>query len=118
MLFDHLPKEGVEKSVSLAGVDGRAEDRCGDFVADDIGSGCDLILAISVMLFAKGRMGPLLKKCYDTLNPGGVLLVVSEEIKPDHTGPWDMVLGYLPYTHGRAEKRGRRRSPCGRFYRV
>lgn len=97
VLFDRFPKEVVEESVSLAGLDGRAEVRCGDFMADDIGSGYDLILAISVMLFAKGRMEPLLKKCYDALNPGGVLLVVGEGIKPDHTGPWDMVLGYLPY---------------------
>lgn len=42
-------------------------------------------------------MEELLKKCYDALNPGGVLLVISEAILPDHTGPWDMVMGYLPY---------------------
>lgn len=49
------------------------------------------------MLFAKGRMDALLKKCYDALKPGGVMLVISEGIAPDHTGPWDMTLGYLPY---------------------
>ena len=97
VLFDRFPPAVVEESISLMGLAGRAEVMCGDFMADSIGGGYDLILALNVMLFAKSRMEDLLKKCYDALNPGGVLLVVSEAILPDHTGPWDMVMGYLPY---------------------
>lgn len=97
VLFDRFPQTVVQESISLAGLEGRAESACGDFLSDSIGSGYDLIMAISVMLFAKGRMEKLLKKCYDALNPGGVLLVVGEAIAPDHTDPWDMVMGYLPY---------------------
>lgn len=97
VLFDRFPPAVVEESVSLAGLTGRAEVMCGDFMADSIGSGYDLILAISVMLFAKGHMEELLQKCYDALNPGGVFVTINEAILPDHTGPWDMVMGYLPY---------------------
>ena len=49
------------------------------------------------MLFAKGDMASLMKKFFDALNPGGVLLVVSEGIAEDLSGPWDMMTGYLPY---------------------
>ena len=97
VLFDRFPPAVVEESISLMGLTGRTEVMCGNFIADSIGEGYDLILALNVMLFAKGRMEELLKKCYDALNPGGVLLVISEAILPDHTGPWDMVMGYLPY---------------------
>lgn len=97
VLFDQIPPSLIEASVAEAGLTGRAEVKNGNFLTDDLGGGYDLILAIGVMLFAKGQMEPLLKKCYDALNPGGVLLVVGEGIAPDQTGPWDMVMGYLPY---------------------
>lgn len=38
-----------------------------------------------------------MKKSRDAPNPGRVLLVISEGIAPDLSGPWDMVTGYLPY---------------------
>lgn len=97
VLFDRLPAGLIEESVELCGLRGRAQAVSGDFLTDDIGSGYDLILASGIMLFAKGRMEELLKKFYDALNPGGVVLVIGEGIAKDHTGPWDMVLGYLPY---------------------
>ena len=97
VLFDQLPPALIQESVDQAGMNGRIEVKNGNFLTDDLGGGYDLILAIGVMLFAKGQMEPLLKKCYDALNPNGVLLVVGEGIEPDQTGPWDMVLGYLPY---------------------
>ncbi len=97
VLFDLIMPDLIEQSVKDAGLEGRAAVKIGDFMTDELGSGYDLILAIGVMLFAKGNMEQLLKKCCLALNPGGVLLVVGEGISPDHTGPWDMVLGYLPY---------------------
>lgn len=101
VLFDQLPKPLIQESVDCAGLTDRVEVISGNFMSDDIGSGYDLILAVSIMLFAKGNMEALLKKFYDALNPGGVLLVISEGIAQDKTGPWDMVLGYLPYyLHG------------------
>ena len=98
VLFDQPPMQGlIEQSLAETGMAGRATIKTGDFMADDIGSGYDLILAINVTCFAKGRMEALMKKFYDALNPGGVLLCVSEGIQRDFSGPWDMVLGYLPY---------------------
>ena len=42
-------------------------------------------------------MEALLQKFYDALNPGGVLILISEGIDMENPGPWDMIMGYLPY---------------------
>ncbi|MDD3415019.1 MAG: class I SAM-dependent methyltransferase [Lachnospiraceae bacterium] len=95
--IDLMPSEIVMESAEQMGLSDRVKVMNGNFLTDDIGGGYDLILAVSVALFAKGNMNAFLKKCYDALNPGGVMLVISEGIEMDHTGPWDMVMGYLPY---------------------
>lgn len=97
VLFDQIPPNLIQESVEMAGLSHRIEVKNGNFLTDDLGQEYDLILAISVLLFAKGQMEPLMKKFYDALNSGGVLLVVTEGIAPDQTAPWDMVLGYMPY---------------------
>ncbi len=74
------------------GLTDRAEVITGDFLKDDIGSGYDLIIGISIMLFAKGNMEMLLKKFYDALNPGGVVLLISEGIDLENPSPQDIVV--------------------------
>lgn len=37
-----------------------------------------------------------MKKLYDVLKVGGVVLYVNEGIAPDYSEPWDMIIGYLP----------------------
>ncbi len=97
VLFDMLPAQLLEESIEMTCMKGRAKAVSGYFMKDDLGEGYDLILAVSVMLFAKGNMEHLMKKFYEALNPDGVLVVISEGLEPDITGPWDMVMGYLPY---------------------
>lgn len=97
VLLDQIPSQIIQPSVDAAGLGERVKVMQGNFLTNDLGSGYDLILAVSVMLFAKGGMEPLMKKFFDALNPGGVLLVVSEGIAEDLSGPWDMMTGYLPY---------------------
>ena len=97
VLLDQIPSQIIQSSVDAAGLGERVEIMQGNFLTDDLGGGYDLILAVSVMLFAKGDMASLMKKFFDALNPGGVLLVVSEGIAEDLSGPWDMMTGYLPY---------------------
>lgn len=97
VLPDQVPSSIVQESVDRLGLTDRAQVVQANFLTDSIGAGYDLILAVSVMLFAKGNMEALMKKFYDALNPGGVLLVVSEGVAPDLSAPWDMVTGYLPY---------------------
>ncbi len=98
VLFDKPPLcPVIEGSIAQMGLMDRARAQGGDFLTDDLGSGYDLILAVSVMLFAKGDLPAFLKKLYDALAPSGVAVSVGEGVSPDFSGPWDMVMGYLPY---------------------
>ncbi len=98
VLFDMPPLcPLIDESIRQMGLMGRAKSQGGNFLIDDLGSDYDLILAVSVMLFAKADMPAFLKKLYQSLVPGGIVVCVGEGIHPDFSGPWDMVMGYLPY---------------------
>ncbi len=87
----------IDESIRQAGLAGRVQSKGGNFLTDDLGSGYDLILAVSVMLFAKENLPSFLKKLCDALAPGGIVVCVGEGIKQDFSEPWDMVMGYLSY---------------------
>ncbi|MBR2782951.1 MAG: class I SAM-dependent methyltransferase [Firmicutes bacterium] len=98
VLFDMPPFVPlIQESAEQAGLAGRAEAAGGNFLTDDLGKDFDLILAVSVMLFAKQELPAFLKKLHDALAPGGVVVCVGEGIQPDLSAPWDMIMGYLPY---------------------
>ena len=97
VFFDRFPANIIMESAKMCGLENRSEVITGDFFADDIGSGYDLIIGISMMLFAKGNIEALLLKFHDALNPGGVVLLINEGIDLNDPSPWDMYLGYLPY---------------------
>ena len=75
----------------------RAKALCGDFLKDDIGSGYDLIICSSIMLFAAMGGPEFFAKLKAALNPGGVVLCLNEGIEADYSDPWEMVLGYMTY---------------------
>ncbi len=87
----------IRESAEQMGLSDRAEAMGGNFLTDDLGKDYDLILAVSIMLFAKQDMNAFLKKLHDALAPGGAVICVGEGIQPDLSAPWDMIMGYLPY---------------------
>lgn len=98
VLFDMPPLVPlIRESAEQMGLADHAEAVGGNFLTDDLGNDYDLILAVSIMLFAKQDMNAFLKKLYDALAPGGVVVCVGEGIQPDLFAPWDMIMGYLPY---------------------
>ena len=98
VLYDRPPMQSlIQESIQMADLETRAQVMTGDFMSDDIGSGYDLILAVGVLGFAKSDMDGLMKKLYKALNHGGILISFSEGIQRDFSGPWEMVLGWLPY---------------------
>ena len=92
VFFDRFPAQLIKESAELTGLADRTEVITGDFLKDDIGSGYDLIIGISIMLFAKGNMEMLLKKFYDALNLGGVVLLISEGIDLENPSPQDIIM--------------------------
>lgn len=98
VLFDQPPMQPLmDESVALYSMQDKFSVLVGDFTKDDIGSGYDLILCSSIMLFAIMGGPSFFGKLREALNPGGVVLCLNEGIEPDRSGPWDMVLGYLTY---------------------
>ncbi len=98
LLFDMPPLcPLIDESIRQEGLSDRARSMGGNFLTDDLGTDYDLILAVSVMLFAKRDLPSFLKKLYDALAPGGVVLCIGEGIREDGCAPWDMVMGFLSY---------------------
>lgn len=99
VLFDIQPFVPLmEESIRLEGLAGRAEARGGDFMTDDLGGEWDLILAVAIMGFVGKRRKQFMRRIYDALRPGGVMLCIAEGVvKPDYSGPWDAMLGFLPF---------------------
>lgn len=97
VLYDQVPSSLIEANIKAYGLEKRVKAVNGNLLSDPIGEGYDLILAIGVLSFVKQDLGGVLGKFYEALNPGGILVCISEGIERDTTGPWDMVMGYLPY---------------------
>ncbi len=87
----------IKESAGQMGLSERSEVLGGNFLTDDLGGNYDLILAVSVMLFAKQDMSAFLEKLYHALAPGGLIICIGEGIRSDISGPWDMIMGFLPY---------------------
>ena len=98
VLFDKLDMQSlIEETVRLSNMQDSVSIKTGDFIKDDIGSGYDLILCSSIMLFAIAGGANFFAKLKKALNPGEVVVCLNEGIEPDYFGPWDMILGYIAF---------------------
>jgi SAM-dependent methyltransferase len=88
-LFDMQPVIAIAREqVALAAM----EDRCtfveGDLTRDSFGSGHDLILLSNIIhSFGPEDNAALVRKCYEALSPGGMLILKDFLLEPGRTGP-------------------------------
>ena len=68
--------------------------KTGDYLADDIGSGYDLVWASATLNFARHDLDPLITKIYNALTPGGVFASFQDGMTHERTRP-DTMLGHL-----------------------
>ena len=68
----------------------------GDYLADDIGSGYDLIWASSTLNFVKYQMDEMMKKIYDALSSGGIFISFQDGMTHEQTRP-DTMLGHVSH---------------------
>ena len=76
----------------------------GDFLADDIGSGYDLIFISQVLhSFSNNKNLSILRKAHTALNPSGLVVIQEHYLEPDRTKPIQGSLfsvNMLVNTHG------------------
>ena len=97
VVLDQPPVSKVaEEVIGEYGMEDRMTVIGGDYMADDFGTGFDLIMANFTLNFYKDDLGGLMAKVRGALNPGGVFMVMSDGVSLDGTGPADSVLSWLP----------------------
>ncbi len=87
-LFDLPPVVEIARGeVHAAGFDDRVSYRVGSLYEDDFGSGYDVILVSNIihMIGSEGNR-TLVRKCYDALAPGGILVVKDFFVADDYSG--------------------------------
>ncbi len=83
---DVLAEYGMEDRISFLP---------GDYSSLDLGHGYDLILASYTLNFYKHRLDELMEKFLNALNPGGVLLVATDGLTDEKTGPEAMIISWI-----------------------
>ena len=79
MTEEFIEKEGLSDRIAL---------KSGDFLADDIGSGYDLVFISSIVhIYSPEQNAALLKKAHGAINPGGRAIVKDIIMDEDRTSP-------------------------------
>ena len=78
----------AQEIVDMYGMNDRVELRAGDYNTDDLGSGNDAMLLSSMTnQESPENIKKLLKKCYDSMNPDGVIMIQEQLLHADKKGP-------------------------------
>ncbi len=94
IVFDLEPTIAIAREVVAAsGMADRISFRSGDYFRDDFGRGNDVVLLSAVLhSMAPRRCELLLRKAFDSLIPGGIVVVQEGLVDPDGTSPPGAVL--------------------------
>jgi SAM-dependent methyltransferase len=78
----------TQKYIRQAGLENSVNTLPGDYLADDLGSGYDLVYVSAVIHINSPEENILLiKKCSEALNPGGRLVILDHFMSDDRTEP-------------------------------
>lgn len=96
VVFDHPAVVEVTKEIIAEyALEERVTVMGGDYAADPIGGGYDLIYAKATLNFYKDDFSTLFKKIYKALNSGGVFVSVHDGLTDERTRPAAMVISWL-----------------------
>ncbi len=83
----------AQEIIALAGMSERVMVQEGDFQKEGLGSGYDVALVFGVLNGEPPEMRPaLIRKVFDALNPGGLIVLRDAVLDPDRAGPPDAAL--------------------------
>jgi predicted O-methyltransferase YrrM len=77
----------AERYIEEYGMTGRVQTLGGDYLKDPFGEGYDLVWASTCLNFAKHDIDTLMKKIYDSLQPGGVFVSLADGLTDERTAP-------------------------------
>ena len=98
VIFDKMAAvRAAREMIHEYGMEDRMTVLCGDYLADDIGSGYDLILAKGTLNFAGPGLESVVQKVFGALNEGGVFVSIHDGLTHERTMPEAMVVGWLPF---------------------
>lgn len=88
-VFDLPPVTDIgREQVSKAGLEDRIDFVAGDLTTDELGSGYDLVLVSNIIHSYNSETNQaLVRKCYDALQPGGLLIIKDFLLDAGRTGP-------------------------------
>lgn len=88
---EYLERNGVTDRVSTMG---------GDFINDDLPSGCDVaVMASNLPIYDGPNIQRVVQKAFDALLPGGEMHLVGETLNSDGIGPLDAALWGMAEIH-------------------
>ncbi len=91
-LVCEVTKEFIEK----AGLSDRIATQPGDFMADELPEGADLISIIgNLHAYTLDETELLIKKVFQALTPGGSIIIIDYMLNEDRTGPLEAALYHL-----------------------
>lgn len=97
VLMDQAPVcKVIKEVVSEYGAEQRVSIRPGDYMADDLGSGYNFIMANFTLNFYRDRLDDFMPKVLEALHPGGIFMVTSDGMGKDGTSPAESVISWLP----------------------
>jgi predicted O-methyltransferase YrrM len=87
----------AENVIKEYGMQDRIEMLSGNYAQDSIGEGYDLILVSDTLYYNQDEMALIMKKIYNALNPGGVLISLHVGTTHERTQPADLVMSVMLY---------------------
>ncbi len=88
---EYLERNQVTDRVSTVG---------GDFIADELPTGCDVaVMASNLPIYDAENIQVVVSKTFDALEPGGEMHLVGEMLGPDGVGPLDAALWGMAEIH-------------------
>ncbi len=81
--------------ISSFGMENRMSVMGGDYTTDSIGDGYDLVYTKWTLNFAGPMLNQVIKKAYNALNDGGVLVAIHEGLTNEETQPEGIVISWL-----------------------
>lgn len=84
-----------DEVIAEYGMGDRVKTVCGDYMNDLFGENYDFVMANFTLNFYRDRLDEIMKKVYDSLNPGGIFMVTSDGLNKDKTAPVASVISWL-----------------------